>query len=239
MDHHFEMPAWLPADLEPLAPRLLTCRLIPNAEDALRAKLGTAQGHCSLGLVTADQDDSTYAALDHATKFADVEVVYARSFYAGSGHASGPLSGEIMGILAGPNPDEVAEGLAALRDYLLRSARFYRPTKAPHQISFFPHVISETGSYLSRLAGIERGAPMAYLIAPPVESIVAVDAALKAADVTLRQFFGPPTETNFGGAYLSGTLYACQAAAGAFADAVVSVAHAPLQAARRSERERM
>ena len=42
--------------------------------------------HVSAGLVTCDQDDSLYAALDHATKSADVDVVYAKSFYAGSAH---------------------------------------------------------------------------------------------------------------------------------------------------------
>ncbi len=231
-------PAWLPDGLQPILPNLLSCRLIPNVDPALASKLGATDRHVSLGLVTVDQDDSTYAALDHATKFADVEVIYARSFYAGSGNASGPLSGEILGILAGPDPDEVAEGLAALREYLLRSACFYRPAKAANAVSFFPHVIPETGHYLSRLAGIERGEPLAYLIAPPVEAMVALDAALKAADVRLCQFFGPPTETNFGGAYLTGRLAEVEAAAAAFAAAVVDVAERPLQAARRPDRLR-
>ena len=34
--------------------------------------------HTSLGLVTCDQDDSTYVALDEATKHAAVDVVFAR-----------------------------------------------------------------------------------------------------------------------------------------------------------------
>lgn len=238
MDSSRIEPAWLPQGLAPILPTLLSCRLIPNANPALAAKLGAGERHASLGLVTADQDDSTYAALDHATKFADVEVIYARSFYAGSGNSSGPLSGEILGVLAGPDPDEVAEGLGALRDYLLRHACFYKPAKAAQPVSFFPHVIPETGHFLSRLAGIARGEPLAYLIAPPVEAMVALDAALKAADVRLCQFFGPPTETNFGGAYLTGSLPEVEAAAAAFAQAVVDVAERPLQAARRPERLR-
>ena len=55
-------------------------------------------GGRSLALMTCDQDDSLYAALDHATKMADVEVIYARSFYAGSAHASSTLG-------AGSNPE--------------------------------------------------------------------------------------------------------------------------------------
>jgi ethanolamine utilization protein EutL len=54
----------------------------------------------------------------------------------------------------------------------------------------------------------------------------------------LCQFFGPPTETNYAGAYLTGALHACEAAAAAFAEAVMQVAASPLAAARRSHRAR-
>ena len=59
---------------------------------------------------------------------------------------------------------------------------------------------------------------MAYLIAPPLESIVGLDAACKAANVRLAKWFGPPSETNFGGGYLVGDQTACEAAARAFAE---------------------
>jgi ethanolamine utilization protein EutL len=235
---HLHIPAWLPDGLEPLAPTLLTCRAIPFAAGALRRELGCKPEHVSLGLVTADQDDSLYAALDHATKFARVDVVYAKSFYAGSAHASGPLSGEILGILAAEDPQEIDEALHALRAYLAEHAHFYKPRTLANQPAFFPHVIAETGQYLSGLAGIPAGAPLAYLIAPPLESMIAVDAALKAADVQLCRHFGPPTETNFGGAYLTGPLHAVEAAAAAFAEAVLDVAQYPLAAARRADRDR-
>lgn len=233
-----DVPAYLPEGLTPLRPQLLSCRMLHAAAEPLRAQLGCGPQHVSLGLVTADQDDALYAALDHATKFAAVDVVYAKSFYAGAGNASGPLSGEILGVLAGADPDEVQEGLTALRDYLDRFACFYTladPT-ARFKPAFFPHVVTETGDYLSKLAGIERGASLAYLIAPPVESVLGVDAALKAAAVRLCRYFAPPTETNFGGAWLTGDLTACEAAAGAFAEAVVGAARRPLEAARRARR---
>lgn len=234
MDH----PSYLPDDLEAVRPKLLTCRLLHSAAEPLRTALGCDKSHVSLGIVTADQDDTTYAALDHATKYARVDVVYAKSFYAGAAHASGPLSGEILGVLAGPDPDEVQEGLNALRDYLERCACFYTPkgNEYRNKPAFFPHVIAETGDYLSKLAGIERGASLAYLIAPPTESIFGVDAALKASDVRLCKYFGPPTETNYGGAWLTGSLAGCEAAAAAFADCVLAVARHPLEAARRGDR---
>jgi ethanolamine utilization protein EutL len=236
-----QIPSYLPLKIKPLPANLLSCRLIPDAAEALREKLGAKPSQRSLGLVTADQDDSLYAALDQATKNANVEVIYAKSFYAGSAHASGPLSGEILGVIASHDPEEVAEGLQALRYYLSGSACFYTLEDATTERlrpAFFPHVISETGSYLSALAGIKHGDPLAYLIAPPIEAMVAIDAALKSADVKLVNFFAPPSETNFGGAYLSGSLSACEAAAAAFAAKVIEVAKSPLEAARRPSRER-
>lgn len=218
-------------------PKLLSCRLLEQIEPSLGKALGCRARHVSVGLVTCDQDDSLYAALDHATKFADVDVVYAKSFYAGSAHASGPFSGEILGALAGPNPDEVKEGLWALREALTSRIHFVtlEGTVAP---AFFPHVIEETGRYLAPLAGVPVGSPLAYLIAPPTEAMIGLDAALKSANVQLLKFFGPPTETNFAGGYLGGSVADVHAAARAFSDAVVSVIRAPLAGLVRPERER-
>lgn len=67
------------------------------------------------------------------------------------------------------------------------------------------------------------GTPMAYLVAPPIEATVALDAALKAAEVRAVKVFPPPTETNFAAAWLTGELHQCEAAAMAFAEAVVEV----------------
>ena len=82
------------------------------------------------------------------------------------------------------------------------------------------------------------GAPMAYLIAPPLEATVAVDAALKTAGVRLAKWLPPPSETNFAGAFLSGELPALEAARDAFVAAVHDVALTPLAAARRPSHQR-
>ena len=71
---------------------------------------------------------------------------------------------------------------------------------------------------------------MAYLIAPPAEALVGLDAAMKAAAVELRVFYGPPSETNFAGGLLTGDQAACRAACEAFAQAVCEVAQKPLGA---------
>jgi ethanolamine utilization protein EutL len=88
-------------------------------------------------------------------------------------------------------------------------------------------VIASLGHYLARESGLAVGDPMAYLVAPPIEGAIALDAALKAADVRAVKVQPPPTETNFACAWLTGDLDACEAAAVAYAAAVVDVAAAP------------
>jgi ethanolamine utilization protein EutL len=213
--------------LEPIPPKILSVRQIPRAEEAvLRAYGADPARHVSLGLVTCDQDDPTYVALDEATKHAAVDVVFARSFYAGAAHASGPLSGEILGVLAGPDPDEVAHGVEALIRCLTHDACFYTASE-DGRLVVFPHVITSLGHYLSAQAGLAVGEAMAYLVAPPMEHTVALDAALKAADVRAARVFPPPSETNFASAFLHGAQTDCEAAASAYAEAVIQVGREP------------
>lgn len=207
--------------IEPIKPQVLAVRLIPNVAPDLAEQLGLNDYQRSIGMITANIDDSTYTALDDATKKAEVEVVYAKSFYCGAAHASGPRSGEIIGILAGPNPAEVRAGVDACIDYLENEAFFY--TCDGGKTAWYPHTISRTGSYLSKIAGIPEGQPIAYLIAPPLEAMYGLDAALKASEVTMQTFYGPPTETNFGGGLLTGSQSACKSACEAFQRAVIDV----------------
>jgi ethanolamine utilization protein EutL len=213
--------------LEPILPTVLSVRRLPYADPALIAAYGGDPArHVALGLVTCDQDDAMYVALDEATKHAEVDVIFARSFYAGSAHASGRLSGEILGVLAAREPEAIEHGLAALLRCLAHDACFY-DADGKRGVTVFPHVISALGDYLSREAGLAPGAPMAYLVAPPIEATIGLDAALKAAEVRAVRVVPPPTETNFACAWLTGSLDACEAAAVAYAAAVVDVALTP------------
>ncbi len=216
------------AVLDPIKANILAVRLIPNVDGEFAEKMQLQERERSIGFLTADIDDATYAAIDEATKQADVRVAYAKSFYAGSRHASGPLSGEIIAILAGPDPAEVRAGLNAAITYIRDEAYFYAAND-DGSIAFFPHLISRTGSYLSQIAGVTLGTPMAYLIAPPLEATFGIDAARKAANVTLRVWFNPPSETNFSGALMTGDQAACRAACRAFQEAVLEVAKNPLR----------
>ncbi len=206
---------------------VLAVRLIPNVDDGMAKELKLPEGHRSIGVLTSDCDDVTYTALDDATKKAVVEVVYGKSFYGGAANANTKLAGEVIGILSGPTPAEVRSGLNAAVDFIENEASFISAND-DDSIAYYAHCISRTGSYLSKTAGIPEGESIAYLIAPPLEAMYALDIALKAADVQLVEFFGPPSETNFGGGLLTGSQSACQAACDAFAEAVKSVADNPL-----------
>ncbi len=212
--------------LEPIKPEVLATRVIPQVEPQLAKELGLAPHHRSVGMITCSIDDSLYAALDEGTKAAAVDVIYAKSFYAGAAHASGPFSGEIIGIYAAEDPEIISSGLQAALRYLTNDAWFYS-ADADNALGFFPHVIPSVGRYLADMAGVEPGTPMAYLIAPPIEAVLALDQALKVADVEMKVFWAPPSETNFAGGLLVGDLPAVEAAALAFQETVLELAAVP------------
>ncbi len=205
---------------------VLTAQHIPRVSAQLAQRLGLNEAQRSIALISTDCDDVTYIALDAATKAARVDVVYARSLYAGAANASTALAGEVIGILAGPDPSEVASGLRAALSLIDSGVSFYS-ARDDDQVVYLAHCVSRTGSYLSEQAHVAQGTALAYLIAPPVEAIVGLDRALKAADVHLCEFYEPPSETNFGGGLLSGTESACRIACEAFAQAVQAVAKHP------------
>ena len=166
--------------------------------------------------------NTTYIALDEATKAAEVQVCFGQSFYAGAGNATTPYAGEVLGILCGMTPGAVRSGMEAVIGALERIG-FEAAGEAP----YLAYTVSSCGSFLAREAGVPEGSSLAYLIAPPLESMFALDAALKAADVKLCKPYLPPSPTNFGGGLLTGTQSACAAACAAFADAVAEVAQKP------------
>ena len=58
--------------IEPIKPQVLAVRLIPNVAPDLAQQLGLTGYQRSIGMITANIDDSTYTALDDATKKAEV-----------------------------------------------------------------------------------------------------------------------------------------------------------------------
>ena len=200
--------------------KVLAVQYLSAVSPELSRALGTEEP--CLGLITTDSDDPTYIALDQATKDAQVSVCYGRSFYAGAANASTPYAGEVVGILAGPTPGAVRSGMESALSELQRVG-----FEEINGIPCLAHTVSRCGSFLAKEAGVAEGTPLAYLIAPPLESMYALDAAMKAANVKLCKLYTPPTETNFGGGLLTGTQSACTAACNAFREAVEKVARQP------------
>ena len=201
---------------------VLAVRYLANASTSLLEELGVAKDTPSLAMLTTDSDDPTYIALDAATKAADVKVCYGRSFYAGAANASTPNAGEVLGIIAGATPGAVRSGMEAALNALERVG-----FEEINGVPYLAVTVSSVGSFLAGEAGVPTGSAIAYLIAPPLESMYAMDAALKAADVKLCKLYNPPSETNFGGGLLAGTQSACDAACDAFSQAVAEVARQP------------
>ena len=110
---------------DPMQTTILCTQIIPNADPALLTQFNAPQGARSLGILTTDCDDVSYAALDEATKKAAVRVVYAKSMYAGSSNASTALAGEFIGILCAENPEEIKSGLVAAVSFIRNDACFY------------------------------------------------------------------------------------------------------------------
>ena len=203
---------------------VLAVRYLANAAPALCQALGAPKGYPALAMLTTDCDDATYIALDEATKAADVAVAYGRSFYAGAANASTPNAGEVIGILAGQTPGAVRSGMEAALAALGRLG-FAETNNVP----YLAHTVASAGSFLAAEARVRQGTALAYLIAPPLEGMYAMDAALKAANVKLCKLYAPPSETNFGGGLLAGTQSACEAACAAFAEAVKEVTARPVE----------
>ena len=201
--------------------KVLAVQYLSAANEALCKGLNAPNGYPCLAFLTTDCDDATYIALDEATKAADVKVSYGRSFYAGAANASTPYAGEVIGVLAGATPGAVRSGMEAALSALQHIG--FQDVGVP----CLAHTVSRCGSFLAKEAGVPEGSPLAYLIAPPLESMVAMDAALKAADVVLCKLYNPPSETNFGGGLLTGSQSACQSACDAFLSAVTGIAAAP------------
>ena len=201
---------------------VLAVQYLSAATPDLCKALGAPEGYPCLGLITTDCDDATYIALDEATKSAEVQVCFGASFYAGAANASTPNAGEVLGILCATTPGAVRSGMEAALGALERIG-FEQAGEVP----YLAYTVSSCGSFLAKEAGVNEGSALAYLIAPPLESMYAMDAALKAADVKLCKLYAPPSPTNFGGGLLTGTRSACAAACAAFAEAVAQVAQQP------------
>ncbi len=207
---------------------ILSRKIIPNMNDDYRKQFSIPQGHRSLGIFTADCDDVCYIGMDEATKNTNIEVIHATALYAGAANASFKLSGEFYGAFSAPNPEDIVSAFQIIQQVVDNEAYFIS-CNDDDSIAYIAHTESRSGTYWPQISKVKEGNALLYLVAPPNESMYAMDAALKAADVKIAAFWAPPTYTNCGGGILTGEQSACRAAGEAFANACQYVADHPLE----------
>lgn len=217
------------AKLEVIRPEVRAVRVIPSVHADLRQQLKLPDHVHSAGLLTCDADDVAYIAADEATKHAQVDVYVGNSLYAGASHSSSPTAGEVIIVLGGPSPSEVRAGLDHMIRMIQSAEVAFRYADDQGSVAFLAHVVSSSGSYLSKMANVPLGQALAYVIAPPLEAIVGIDAALKTAQVDLALYVPPPSETNYAGAFLAGDDASCREACDAFGKAVIDIANQPIE----------
>jgi ethanolamine utilization microcompartment shell protein EutL len=108
-------------------------------------------------------------------------VVFARSFYAGSAHASGRCRARSSACWP-RRAAGVEDGLAAVLRCLAHDACFY-DADGKRGVTVFPHVIGSLGHYLARPAGLPVGERHGLPGGAAARGHPRLDAALKAADV--------------------------------------------------------
>ncbi|MEF9919191.1 MAG: ethanolamine utilization microcompartment protein EutL [Eubacterium sp.] len=207
-----------------LKAHMLYSKLMTDIEDIMIEEFNLPEGHIDIGLFTTDNEDIGYIAADEATKKANVHVCYAKSTYGGLGCAYG---GEMIGIISGPSISDVESGLSTITHFTENNANLFS-AREDDGVQYYAQVISKIGSYLAEISGLPKGSSIAYLVAPPLESMMGVDEALTAADVEVVKFWGPPTVSNRGGAIVTGTQSACNTACQAFAKAVKDCVDEPV-----------
>lgn len=210
---------------------ILSKKIIPNMHDDYRMQFTIPEGHRSLGIFTADCDDVCYIGMDEATKSTNIEVIYATALYAGAANASFKLSGEFYGAFSAPNPEDIVSAFNIIQQVVDNEA-YFTSCNDDNSIAYIAYTQSRSGTYWPQISKVKEGNALLYVIAPPNESMYAMDAALKAADVEVAAFWTPPTYTNCGGGILTGEQSACIAAGEAFANACQYVADHPLELLR-------
>lgn len=214
------------AVFETIKPNITSVRKIPYINSFLAQELEINQNHISVGLITCNKVHSLMVALDEASKESDAEIIFRSSYYAGI--SPSPSSGNVLGIFSGDNPTVIDNALKATIYYLEEKAYYYSADENNTTI-FFPHVIGSIGRFLAKETGLDEGESLAYLIAPPIEAVLAFDYALKNSDTKLVKFFKPPMITNMAGGYLTGSLSDCEAAANAFSDKIIEMVKNPFE----------
>lgn len=206
---------------------ILSQKIIPHVSEEFAKMYNIPEGHQSAAILTADNDDVVYCALDDATKKSKITVVSAGTSYGGNACSWSKYGGAIFALISGPKVADVKSGMNYIQDYV-RSHPFLYALDDEESIAYYVDLIPKAGKYYQELLNVPEGTSLAYLAGPPAESVFALDKAFKAGQVKVAKFWAPPSRGNCGGAIVAGTESACRSALDAFVQALVHCAMHPM-----------
>ncbi len=194
-------------------------KLIPNITDYHKHFLEIPKDHNSMGLIACDVENVMYPALDHASKEANIKVVYCDCAYNGRDNLWASERGTIIGIITAKNVEDVRRGLDYTKYFIEEEAQLYAFDEEESMLCY-AHLMPKCGKYYQQEYGIPQGMSAVHLATSPLQSTYALDVALKAGNTKVARLFDLPTKTNTGGAILYGTQEACRASLDAYLNAV-------------------
>lgn len=207
---------------------ILSQKLIPNVNEEFARIYNMPKGHKSAAILTADNDDVIYCALDDATKKANIKVVSAGTSYGGNACSWSKYGGAIFALISGPKVADVKSGMNYIQDYVKTHPYLYALNDEKN-LAYYVDLIPKAGKYYQEILGVTPGTSLAYLAGPPAESVYALDKALKAGPTKVVKFWAPPSRGNCGGAIVAGTESACKSSLEAFVQALTYCAMNPME----------
>ena len=206
---------------------ILSQKIIPHVSEEFAKMYHMPEGHQSAAMLTADNDDVIYCALDDVTKKAKVTIVSANTSYGGNSCSWSKYGGAVFALFSGPKVADVKSGLAYIHDYV-RTHPYLYALNEDKTLSYYVDLIPKVGKYFQDTLSVPEGTSLAYLAGPPSESVYALDKALKAGRTQVVKFWAPPSKGNCAGAIVAGTESACRSSLDAFVQTLIYCAKHPL-----------
>ncbi len=201
--------------LVPLKEYIVSQKVIGHVSEEYAKLYRLPEGHRSIGIFTATNDDPCFMAMDDATKKVEIKALQVSAHFDGSHSTRSRLSGCVYGTFSAPSVDKVKTALRYIREFVEnRSEGFY--FEGDPSSRFYAQCIPKMGKYYSARLNVPEGTPYAYMIGSPVEAVYALDRALKSGNVKLVSYIYPPARVNSGGGIIIGSEAACRAAKEAF-----------------------
>ncbi len=203
-------------------------KLIPHVNPEQRRQWGVPEDHQSVGLISCDDEDAMYPALDDASKKSKIKILHVQCVYVGKDNTWHHFRQANTAIISGPLVADVKSGLSYAKEYLERRSDCYLVHEDP-PVSCYAGWTPQAGPYFQDQFGIPADSAYAYLVAGPMEASYALDFALKAGKTKVASMSEVITRSNTIDTVLYGTESACRSATEAYLQAVERYAADPFR----------